>query len=104
VLATGIIAANWVESNVLIVLILAIAFFAQGMSGSSWAVISEVAPAGQLGLVGIVTPLVIGEIVQTTGSFVRALYFVGLVALSGATAWIFIVGRIQPLEPAHAAA
>ena len=114
VLATGIIAANWVESNGLIVLILAIAFFAQGMSGSSWAVISEVAPAGQLGLIGglfnasgnlagIVTPLVIGGIVQITGSFVGALYFVGLVALVGAAAWIFVVGPIQPLEQAHAA-
>ena len=109
VLATGIIAANWVESNGLIVLILAVAFFAQGMSGSSWAVISEIAPPGQLGLVGglfnasgnlagIVTPIVIGAIVQSTHSFVDALYFVGLIALIGAAAWIFIVGPIRPLE------
>ena len=107
VLATGIVAANWVDSNALIVLILALAFFAQGMSGSSWAVISEVAPAGQLGLTGglfnasgnlagIVTPLVIGIVVQSTGSFVGALYFVGLVALLGAAAWIFVVGAIEP--------
>jgi MFS transporter, ACS family, D-galactonate transporter len=111
-LATGIVAANWVQSNGLIVLILAIAFFAQGMSGSSWAVISEIAPSGQLGLIGgifnasgnlagIVTPLVIGGIVQTTGSFVGALYFVGLVAFVGAIAWIVVVGPIQPLEQAH---
>ena len=108
VLATGIVAANWVESNELIVLILAGAFFAQGMSGSSWAVISEIAPRGQLGLVGglfnasgnlagIVTPIVIGALVQTTHSFVDALYFVGCVALVGAAAWIFIVGPIRPL-------
>ena len=108
VIATGIVAANWVESNALIVLILAVAFFAQGMSGSSWAVISEVAPQGQLGLVGglfnasgnlagIVTPIVIGTIVQQTHSFVDALYFVGLVAFVGAVAWIFVVGTIRPL-------
>jgi MFS transporter, ACS family, D-galactonate transporter len=108
VLATGIVAANWVESNALIVLILAVAFFAQGMSGSSWAVISEIAPPGQLGLIGglfnasgnlagIVTPIVIGAIVQATHSFVDALYFVGLVAFVGAAAWIFVVGPIQPL-------
>jgi MFS transporter, ACS family, D-galactonate transporter len=113
VLATGIVAANWVESNELIVLILAVAFFAQGMSGSSWAVISEIAPAGQLGLVGglfnasgnlagIVTPIAIGAIVQSTQSFVDALYFVGLVALVGAAAWIFIVGPIEPLSDAAA--
>jgi len=109
VLATGIVAANWVESNGLIVLILAGAFFAQGMSGSSWAVIAEIAPPGQLGLVGglfnasgnlagIVTPIVIGAIVQATHSFVGALYFVGVVALVGAAAWIFVVGPIQPLH------
>jgi len=108
-LASLIIAANWVQSNALMVTILAIAFFAQGMSGSSWAVISELAPPGQLGLIGgmfnasgnlagIVTPIVIGAIVQATGSFVGALYFVGLVALVGACAWIFIVGPIRPLE------
>jgi MFS transporter, ACS family, D-galactonate transporter len=90
------------------VLILAVAFFAEGMSGSSWAVISEIAPPGQLGLIGglfnasgnlagIVTPIVIGAIVQATHSFVDALYFVGLVAFVGAAAWIFVVGPIQPL-------
>jgi MFS transporter, ACS family, D-galactonate transporter len=112
VLATAIVAANWVQSNGLIVLILAIAFFAQGMSGSSWAVISEIAPPSELGLIGgvfnasgnlagIVTPLVIGGIVQTTGSFVGALYFVGLVAFVGAAAWLFIVGPIRPLAQPH---
>jgi ACS family D-galactonate transporter-like MFS transporter len=113
VVATVIVAANWVESNGLIVLILAIAFFAQGMSGSSWAVISEVAPPPQLGLVGglfnasgnlagIVTPIVIGAIVQTTHSFVGALYFVGGIALVGAVSWIFVVGPIRPLESRYA--
>ncbi len=42
--ATVIVAANYVESSALIVAILALAFFAQGMSGTSWAVISEIAP------------------------------------------------------------
>lgn len=115
VLAGSIIAANWVESNGLMVLILAVAFFAQGMSGSTWAVIPEIAPPGQLGLVaglfnasgnlaGIVTPMAIGAIVQLTHSFVGALYFVGLIALTGATAWIFIVGPLQPLGEARASA
>jgi len=109
VVATVIVAANYVESNALIVAVLAVAFFAQGMSGTSWAVISEIAPPAQLGLVGglfnasgnlagIVTPLVIGVIVDATGSFVGALYFVGGVALIGAIAWIFVVGRLEPVR------
>ena len=109
--ATVIVAANYVESSFLIVAVLTVAFFAQGMSGTSWAVIPEIVPPAQLGLVGglfnaagnlagIVTPVVIGIIVDTTGSFVGALYFVGGVALLGAFSWIFIVGRLEPVTVA----
>ena len=112
--ATVIVAANYVDSSWLIVAILAVAFFAQGMSGTSWAAVSEIAPPEQLGLVGglfnaagnlagIVTPVVIGIIVDVTGSFVGALYFVGAVALFGAGAWIFIVGPLVPVSVAGAA-
>jgi ACS family D-galactonate transporter-like MFS transporter len=115
VVATVIVAANYVESDALIVAVLAVAFFAQGMSGTSWAVISEIAPPAQLGLVGglfnasgnlagIVTPLVIGVIVDVTGSFVGALYFVGGVALIGAMSWIFVVGRLEPVRLSEASA
>jgi ACS family D-galactonate transporter-like MFS transporter len=107
--ATVIVAANYVESSSLIVTVLAVAFFAQGMSGTSWAAVSEIAPPEQLGLVGglfnaagnlagIVTPVAIGIIVDVTGSFVGALYFVGAVALFGACAWIFIVGPLEPVS------
>jgi len=109
--ASVIVAANFVQSSTFIVAILAIAFFAQGMSGSSWSVISEIAPPAQLGLVGglfnacgnlagIVTPAAIGLIVQATGSFAGALYFVGGVALLGAGAWIFVVGPLERVDRA----
>jgi len=113
--ATVIVLANYVDSSALIIAVLAIAFFAQGMSGTSWAAVSEIAPPGQLGLVGglfnaagnlagIVTPVAIGVIVDVTGSFAGALYFVGGVALLGACSWIFIMGPLEPAEiPASAA-
>jgi len=41
-----------------------------------------------------------GRLVQATGSFAGALYFVGFVALTGAAAWIFVVGPITPIESA----
>ena len=108
-LASTIVLANYVASNAAVVAILSVAFFAQAMSSSGWAVLSEVAPEGTLGLVGglfsaaanlsgIVTPLVIGYIVQTTGSFVWALAFVGGVAALGAFAWIFLIGDLRPIE------
>ena len=108
-LASTIVLANWVESNALVVAILSVAFFAQAMSSSGWSVLSEVAPEGTLGIVGglfsaaanfsgIITPLVIGIIVQETGSFIWALAFVGAVAAVGALAWIFLIGDLKMIQ------
>ena len=107
--ASTIALANYVQSDRVVIVILSVAFFAQAMSSSGWAVISEVAPRAQLGLVsglfsasanlsGIVTPLAIGAILEATGSFYGALAFVGLVALGGALSWIFVIGDIRPIE------
>jgi len=109
VMASTIILANYVESNILVVAILSVAFFAQAMSSSAWAVLPEIAPEGTLGIIGglfgasanlsgIVTPLVIGEIVQRTGSFIGALVFVGAVAAIGALAWIFLIGDLKTIR------
>ncbi|GAB0116113.1 MFS transporter [Acidisoma sp. 7E03] len=110
-LAATIIAVNYVSNNQLVLAILSIAFFGQAMSSSGWAVLSEVAPKGLLGLVGglfsfsanlsgIVVPIVIGFIVQATGSFVGALAFIGIVAAVGAISWIFVIGDIRRLDVA----
>jgi ACS family D-galactonate transporter-like MFS transporter len=109
--ASTIVAANYVTSDRAVVVILSIAFFAQAMSSSGWAVISEVSPRGQLGLVsglfsasanlsGIVTPLAIGAILEATGSFYGALVFIGGVAAVGACSWMFLIGDIRPIEGA----
>jgi ACS family D-galactonate transporter-like MFS transporter len=47
---------------------------------------------------GIVTPLVIGLIVNATGSFVYALAFISAVTLVGALSYIFVVGDIRRIE------
>jgi ACS family D-galactonate transporter-like MFS transporter len=108
-LASTIISVNYVSNNQLVLVILSVAFFGQAMSSSGWAVLSEVAPKGLLGLVGgifsffanlsgIVVPIVIGFIVQATGSFVGALAFIGIVAAIGAVSWIFVIGDIHRLD------
>ncbi|MGF6964761.1 ACS family D-galactonate transporter-like MFS transporter [Paraburkholderia sp. WC7.3g] len=105
-LASTIILANYVESNVVVIAILSVAFFAQGMAALGWTLVSDIAPEGLLGvtggifnfaanLAGIVTPLVVGLVVAATGSFVGALVFIGVVALIGALSYIFIVGDIK---------
>ncbi len=108
-LAATIISVNYVSNNQLVLVILAVASFGQAMSSSGWACLSEVAPKGLLGLVGglfsfsanlsgIVVPIVIGFIVQATGSFVGALAFIGIIAAVGAISWIFVIGDIRPLK------
>ncbi|WP_343671984.1 MFS transporter [Paraburkholderia heleia] len=108
-LASTIILANFVQSNVAVIAILSVAFFAQGMAALGWTLVSDIAPAGMLGLTGgifnlaanlagIITPLVVGLIVGATGSFVWALVFIGVIALIGAASYIFIVGDIKRIE------
>lgn len=108
-LASTIILANYVASNAVVIVILSVAFFGQAMSSIGWAVLSEISPKGLLGLVGglfsfaanlasVVIPIVIGFIVQDTGSFVGALVFVGVVAAVGAISWIFVIGDIHVLD------
>ncbi|SOB78500.1 MFS transporter, ACS family, D-galactonate transporter [Sphingomonas guangdongensis] len=105
-LASTIVAANFVESNAAVIAILSLAFFAQGMAALGWTLVSDLAPEGMLGvtggvfnlaanLAGIVTPIVVGAIVAATGSFFYALGFIGIVALLGALSYIFILGDVR---------
>ncbi len=105
-LASTIVLANYVQSNVTVIVILSVAFFAQGMAALGWTLVSDIAPDGLLGvtggifnfaanLAGIITPLAVGFIVSATGSFVGALAFIGVIALIGALSYIFVVGDIK---------
>jgi ACS family D-galactonate transporter-like MFS transporter len=105
-LASTIVAANFVESNGAVIAILSLAFFAQGMAALGWTLVSDIAPEGMLGvtggvfnlaanLAGIVTPIVVGAIVAATGSFFYALAFIGIVAMLGALSYIFVLGDVR---------
>ena len=109
-LLTGsIVLANFTHSNLIVILILSFAFFAQGMSSTSWVVISEIAPRNLVGmtgsvisfagnLAGIITPITIGFIVQNTGSFEWALGFCAIVALIGTFAYTVLLGKIERIH------
>ncbi|WP_414704401.1 MFS transporter [Pseudomonas sp. UBA4194] len=105
-LGMSIVLVNFTDSNEICIAILTVAFFAQGIASSSWAAVSEVAPKELIGLTGgvtslaaniggIVTPIVIGAIVQTTGSFAYAFWFIGGVALIGTLSYSFLLGRLH---------
>jgi ACS family D-galactonate transporter-like MFS transporter len=108
-LASGIIAANYVQSDVAVVAIMSVAFFGQGMVNLGWTLITDVAPKELIGLTGgifnlctnlagIVTPIAIGFIVARTGSFVGALEFIAALAMIGVLSYIFIVGDVRRVE------
>lgn len=109
VLASMIIACVYIEQEWLVVTVMAIAFFGKGVASLGWAVVSDTAPpslAGVTGgvfntfgnIAGIVTPIVIGYIVQATGSFDGALIFVGAHCALTIFAYFVIVGKIERLE------
>jgi ACS family D-galactonate transporter-like MFS transporter len=49
-------------------------------------------------IAGIVTPIIIGFIVSSTGSFFYALTYVGAAALVGVLSYVFILGDVKRLE------
>jgi MFS transporter, ACS family, D-galactonate transporter len=109
--ASTIIAANYVDTDSAVIAILSVAFFAQGMTGLGWTLISDIAPKNLAGLTagvfnfaanlaGILTPLVIGFIVAATGSFFYALAYIGAVAMIGALSYIFVLGEVKRMEVA----
>jgi MFS transporter, ACS family, D-galactonate transporter len=110
-LASTIVAANYVPtgSDGLVILIMSIAFFGQGITNLGWTVVSDIAPKKLIGLTsgifnfsanlaGIVTPLVIGFAYQRTGTFVGPLVYIAAIALLGAFAYSVILGDIHRLD------
>jgi MFS transporter, ACS family, D-galactonate transporter len=110
-LASTIVIANYVPpgSDALVIAIMSVAFFGQGMTNLGWTVISDVAPKELIGLTagifnfsanlaGIITPLVIGYAYQSTGSFFGPLVYIGVVALIGAFSYSVILGDIHRLS------
>jgi len=108
-LGMSIVLVNFTDSNVFCIAILTVAFFAQGIASSSWAAVSEIAPKQLIGLTGgitslaaniggIVTPIVIGAIVQSTGTFAYAFWFIGGVALIGTLSYSLLLGRLYRIE------
>ncbi len=107
--ACTIIGANYVSGNVLVIAVMSVAFFGQGMVGLGWTLISDIAPRNLAGLTGgvfnfftntsgIITPIVIGLIIGKTGSFFFALAYVAAMAFIGVLSYVFLLGDVHRLE------
>ena len=108
-MASTIISANWLTSDLAVILVMSFAFFGQGMVGLGCTLISDIAPKGLGGLTGglfnfcanlagILTPLIIGFIVAASGNFFYALIYIGGAALLGVAAYVFILGDVKRIE------
>ena len=110
----AILGCNYVDSPAMVLVFMSIAFFGKGIGALGWAVMADVAPRQLAGLSGgifntfgnlssIVTPIVIGAIVQFTGSFDMALVFVAANALLAVFSFLFVIGQIRRIEIAPVA-
>ncbi|GGY84760.1 MFS transporter [Pseudoduganella plicata] len=108
-LATTMILCNYVESDAVVVAVMALAFFGKGIGALGWAVVGDTSPSQAGGMsgalfntfgnvAGITTPIVIGYILSATGSFYGALVFVGANALATVLCYLFLVGEIRRFE------
>ncbi|EAT0255046.1 MFS transporter [Salmonella enterica] len=108
-LATSLILYNYIESHVVVVSLMALAFFGKGFGALGWTVVSDVAPKEAAGMCGglfnafgnvasIVTPLVIGYLVKEMHSFNSALIFVGASAIAAMLCYLLVVGKISRME------
>lgn len=108
-LAMTMIACNYAGSQWVVVLLMSLAFFGKGFGALGWTVVSDTSPKGMLGvngglfnmfgnLAGVTTPIIIGYIVNRTGSFNDALIFVGVMALMAIVSYLPIVGEIKRVE------
>lgn len=108
-LSSSIILCNYVNSDMMIISLMALAFFGKAMGALGWAIVADVSPAGHAGLnasifnsfssaAGITTPVVIGYLVQQSHSFNGALIFVGIHAILAMLCFVVVVGPIKRIE------
>jgi MFS transporter, ACS family, D-galactonate transporter len=108
-LAATIVSANYVADNSVVIVIMSVAFFGQGICNLGWTVVADIAPKNLAGLTGgvfnfcanlagILTPIVIGYLVKSTGSFFGGLAYIAVLALLGILCYVFVLGDIHRLE------
>jgi MFS transporter, ACS family, D-galactonate transporter len=93
----------------MVIAVMCLAFFGQGITNLGWTVISDVAPKSMIGLsggvfnlitnlAGILTPIIIGYVLKFSGGdYTAAIFYVGALPLIGAFLYIFLLGDIKRL-------
>ena len=114
-MSMSMVICNYVDAQWLVVAVMAVSFFGKGVGALGWAVVSDTVPREIAGLAGglfnmfgnissITTPIVIGYIIQGTGSFDGALVFIAINALVAILSYLVVVPEIRRLELTRPAA
>ncbi|MBC8953614.1 permease [Xenorhabdus sp. PB62.4] len=104
-ISTCIMGANYTNEPILIMALMALAFFGNGFASITWSLVSSLAPMRLIGLTGgvfnfvgglggITVPLVVGYLAQNYG-FAPALVYISVIALISAFSYIFLVGDVK---------
>ncbi len=104
-ISTCIMGANYTNDPMMIMCLMALAFFGNGFASITWSLVSSLAPMRLIGLTGgvfnfagglggITVPLVVGYLAQGYG-FAPALVYISAVALIGALCEILLVGDVM---------
>lgn len=111
-LSSSMILCNYVETQWLVIAVMSLAFFGKGFGNLGFSVVADTAPREMVGvtggvfnalgnIAGIITPVVIGYLLTSSGSFATALLYVGAHGFLAAFSYLFIVGKIQRLTLAE---
>lgn len=96
------------ENNAIIIALLSLAFFGNGVASIAWVFVSIMAPKDRIGLVGgvfnfagaasaFVTPLVMGLLIEKA-DFSFALIYIATIALIGVFIYLFLVGKVERVQ------
>jgi ACS family D-galactonate transporter-like MFS transporter len=107
-LSSCMIGANYTNDTFWVIAFLSIAFFGNGLAAIAWVFVSLLSPNRLVGLVGgcfnfvgglsaVIVPIVIG-VLADGGDFKPALVFITSLALIGCCSYLFLVGKIEPIE------
>jgi MFS transporter, ACS family, glucarate transporter len=108
-LSSTMILCNYIDSPTLVIAVMSLAFFGKGFGNLGFSVVADTAPREMIGVTGgvfnalgnvagIVTPVVIGYLLHSSGSFNSALLYVGTHGIVAACSYLFIVGKIRRLN------
>jgi ACS family glucarate transporter-like MFS transporter len=108
-LSCVMIVCKYVHEITVEVAIMCLAFFGKGFGALGWTVVSDTSPKEITGLSGglfntfgntaaLTTGIIIGYLIDRTGSFASALVYVGANAIGAILCYLLVVGEIKRLE------